>query len=528
MAQQFIMLFIFFFTLAYNSNAQIIWQKCLGGTHGENAYSIQQTTDGGFIVAGNAGSINGDVSINYGIYDYWIVKLDNNGSIQWQKSFGYSGFDIPYSIQQTDDKGYIIAGLSCPFQVSLGDNYWIVKLDSAGNLKWQKNLGGSTVDKPYSIQQTNDRGYIVAGYSSSIDGDVTGNHGMYDYWIVKLDSIGNLQWQKSLGGSKHDESYAIQQTIDGGYIVAGRTLSTDGDVTGNHGSFDYWIVKLNNTGTIQWQKTLGGTLHEHATSIQQTRDDGYIVAGYTYSNDGDVTGNHGGDGIDYWIVKLDTVGNIQWQNALGGSSVEVANSVQQTNDGGYIVAGNTQSNDGDVSGNHGYEDYWIVKLDTLGNIQWQKCLGGTDYDFATSIRQTIDGAYIIAGYTYSNDGDVSGNHQSRTATDYWIVKIIGGQQINVNATVTKTLVNCTNPNSGSATINVTQGTAPYTYLWSNGATTATVTGLAVGTYTATVTDSWGNYYSIPSINITKQRCFTLGPSPINVPFIQLPGAIIPR
>jgi len=293
-----------------------------------------------------------------------------------------------------------------------------VKLDETGNIQWQKYLGGSDGDGAFSIQQTSDGGYIVAGVAYSNDGDVSGNHGDSDYWIVKLDETGNIQWQKCLGGSREDVAKSIQQTSDGGYIVAGITPSNDGDVSGNHGSADYWIVKLDETGKIQWQKCLGGSDGDGAFSIQQTSDGGYIVAGVAYSNDGDVSGNHGDS--DYWIVKLDETGKIQWQKCLGGSSYDEAYSIQQTSDGGYIVAGYTYSNDGDVSGNHGDFDYWIVKLDETGNIQWQKCFGGSSYDYAQSIQQTSDGGYIVAGWTESNDGDVSGNHGN---SDYWIVKL---------------------------------------------------------------------------------------------------------
>ncbi|NLY22597.1 MAG: T9SS type A sorting domain-containing protein [Bacteroidales bacterium] len=227
-----------------------------------------------------------------------------------------------------------------------------------------------------------------------------------------------IEWQKCLGGSNDDWAYSIQQTSDGGYIVAGETWSNDGDVSGNHGGGDYWVVKLNSSGDILWQICLGGTNVDVAYSIQQTSDEGFIVAGYTCSNEGDVSGNHGNS--DYWVVKLNSSGTIEWQKCLGGTDGDYANSIQQTSDGGFIVAGQTYSNDGDVSGNHGGSDAWVVKLNSSGNILWQKCLGGTGWDWENSIQQTSDGGFIVAGYTNSNDGDVSGNHGSK---DYWVVKL---------------------------------------------------------------------------------------------------------
>jgi len=179
-------------------------------------------------------------------------------------------------------------------------------------------------------------------------------------WSFTTIQSPGIEWQRALGGSNLDTTYSIQQTSDGGYIVAGYTESNDGDVSGNHGYYDFWVVKLDGNGNIQWQKCLGGSTHDAPFSIQQTSDGGYIVAGCTYSNDGDVSGNHGKD--DFWVVKLDSDGNIQWQKALGGSSNDWAHSVQQTSDGGYIVAGDTYSNDGDVSGYHRDGDFWVVKL----------------------------------------------------------------------------------------------------------------------------------------------------------------------
>lgn len=418
-------LFTGFISFAFGQAPLIQWQQTLGGSDFDFANSIQQTSDGGYIVAGSSSSSDGDVTGGNGFIDsdYWIVKLDASGSLDWQKTLGGSGNDFAESIQQTSDGGYIVAGYSSSVDGDIISNkgfydYWIVKLDALGNIDWQKTLGGSEDDYANSIQQTSDGGYIVAGSSKSIDGDITGNNGDYDYWIVKLDALGNIVWQKTLGGSGTEMVRSIQQTSDGGYIVAGFTKSSDGDVTGNNGDEDCWIVKLDALGNIDWQKTLGGSNTDDAYSIQQTTDGGYIVAGYSKSSDGDVSGNKGGE--DYWIVKLDALGNIDWQKTLGGSNTDNPSSIQQTSDGGYIICGVSDSNDGDVIGNNGDEDYWIVKLDALGNLDWQKTLGGSNTDAASSIQQTSDGGYIIAGASNSSDGDLIGNNGS---LDYWIVKL---------------------------------------------------------------------------------------------------------
>jgi hypothetical protein len=186
-----------------------------------------------------------------------------------------------------------------------GRDMWIVKLDPSGKKVWQTARGGSAWDVAYSIQQTKDRGYIVAGYTESNNGDVKGNHGGKDCWVVKLNTKGKIEWQKCLGGSKDDIAYGVEQTKDGGYIVGGHTASNNGDVKGNHGDTDFWVVKLNSSGHLIWQKCLGGSRDDIAYSIQQTADEGYVIAGYTYSDDGNVSGHH--KDRDVWVVKLGAI-----------------------------------------------------------------------------------------------------------------------------------------------------------------------------------------------------------------------------
>ena len=416
-------LFFSFSFIVSISQTTIQWQKSLGGSDEELGSYIQQTNDGGYIVAGQSSSIDGDVSGNHGLTDYWVVKLTNIGTIEWQKSLGGTAEDFANSIQQTNDGGYIIVGFS---QSNDGDvtgnqgfyDCWVVKLNDIGTIEWQKSLGGSSFDAGSSIQLTSDGGYIIAGSSSSNDGDVSGNHNSQDCWVVKLSSIGAIEWQKSLGGSSADQAGFIQQTSDGGYVFAGWSLSNDGDVTGNQGYYDYWVVKLSNIGTIEWQKSLGGSYNDLPSAIQQTNDGGFMLAGTSLSNDGDVSGNHGE--LDCWLVKLSSIGTIEWQKSLGGSGSDRAGSIQQTNDGGFIAVGTSNSNDGDVSSNYGETDFWVVKLSDVGIIEWQKSFGGSGIDFGVSIQQTNDGAYIVAGQSSSNDVDVSGNHGN---DDYWVVKL---------------------------------------------------------------------------------------------------------
>ena len=449
----FFILFIFS-TSMYAQAPAIQWQKSYGGTNNEFASSIKKTTDGGYILAGATTSNDGNVTGNHGTYDYWIVKIDMNGSILWQKTYGGFLHDRALDIIQTLDGGFIIAGntdsagnndIGQGFQM---DDFWIVKTYTIGNIQWQKCYGGSQRDIPHSIQQTFDGGYIVAGESNSHDGDVIGNHsfGNYmDYWVIKLDSTGTLQWQKCYGGLNIDVAYDIHQTKDSGYIIAGYASSVDGDLTAHKGYDDYWVIKTNSTGFIQWQKSMGGTSAERASSIEQTFDGGYIVAGYTDSNDSDVTGYHSiplNNPSDYWIIKLDSLGSFQWKKCYGGYENDLGYTIKQTQEGGYIVAGRSNSTDGDVTGNHFGGDYWILKLDALGIIQWENCYGGSGDEGAVSfspgnyLELTTDGGFILSGSSNSTDGDVTGNHGN---LDYWIVKLestIGINEINNKNNVT--------------------------------------------------------------------------------------------
>ncbi len=392
-----------------------LWTKTYGGSLPEYAYSMQPTFDSGYIVAGTTTSNDFDVHGNHGAEDFWIVKLNSAGDTLWTKTLGGSQTDEARAVQQTYDSGFIVAGYSNSHDGDVHRNhgktdFWVVKLNNSGDTLWTRSYGGSSWDQAYSIQQTNDSGYIVAGYSQSIDGDVHGNRGSYDYWIVKIDIAGDTLWTKTLGGSSADEARSIQQTNDSGFIVAGYTKSNDGDVHDFHkGNYtgDFWIVKLNNSGDTIWTKALGGSNNEMAYSIQQTNDSGYVVAGDANSTDGDVHGFHGGSS-DSWIVKLNGSGDTLWTRANGGVSTDKTYSIQQTVDGNLIAAGATNFY------------YWTFLLDNSGDLQWSKPGGKYDQYFR-SVQQNIDGDYILAGFTFSDEEILSGNGWY----DFLIIKLEG-------------------------------------------------------------------------------------------------------
>ena len=408
-----------------NKTGQIEWQKSYGGNAGDQAFSIKHTFDNGYIIAGRSNSGDGDRTIAKGYNDYWIVKLSTEGELEWQKSYGGSWDDNANSIFNTIDGGYIVAGTSASkdgdITLSKGNgDYWVVKLTYNGELEWQKSYGGSLNDEANSIIQTSDGGYIVAGTSASEDGDITLYKRTYDYWIVKLSTEGELEWQKSYGGNGSDMANSIIQTRDGGYIVAGNSDSNDGDLTLPKGSTDYWIVKLSLDGELEWQKSYGGSQEDVANSIIQTSDGGYIVAGKSNSADGDITDPRGL--YDYWIVKLSTDGELEWQKSYGSFISDDPSSLIQTIDGGYIIVGNTEGSGRDVTIFKGSNDYWIVKLRTDGELEWQKSYGGSKIDIASSIIQNLNGSYVIAGSSNSENGDITSPKRNG---DFWIVKIAG-------------------------------------------------------------------------------------------------------
>ncbi len=413
----------------YAQAPELQWQRASGGNGNDYAYSLRQTRDSGFIVAGFSNSYDGDITTARGGDDYWVQKTNDTGAIVWQKTYGGGQTDNAKSVRQTTDGGYIIAGFTNSTDGQVTGNhgtydYWVVKTDDTGGIVWQKCYGGSGWDQANDIQQTTDGGYIVAGYSRSADGQVTGHHGLAsfaDFWVVKINDTGAIEWQQSFGGADADMATSVIETSDGSFTVAGYTLSHDGDITSYRGQNDYWLLNISAAGALRWQKNYGGINHDNATKVLQTNDGGYVVSGYTASSDGDVTGFHGLS--DVWIVKTDDTGALLWQKTFGGSALDQAHAIFQTADSGYVIAGVTNSHDGDVAGIHGtstMQDYWVAKLSDTGALQWQKCLGGTGVEYGFDIVPTFDSGYAVAGMASSGDGDVTGLH---FVNDFWLVKL---------------------------------------------------------------------------------------------------------
>lgn len=349
-----------FWLLKLDASGNKQWDQSFGGSNFEGISSLQQTSDGGYILAGTSFSgVSGNKSsISYGSDsgDYWVVKLNGSGNKQWDKSYGGTSLDTVTSVQQTSDGGYIVGGTSrssvsgnktsASFGLNSGD-YWAVKLDANGNKQWDKSFGGDDADELRSLQQTSDGGYILGGASfSGVSGNKTAaprGNGTGDYWLVKLDAGGNKQWDKSFGGDDAEELYSVQQTIDGGYILGGHSCSSvsGNKSSGSFGSHDYWLVKLSSDGTRQWDKSYGGNNADELYSVQQSSDGGYILGGTSHSavSGNKATVSFGSDSGDYWIVKVDANGNKQSEQSVRGSYSGEVLRLQSSRDGGYMLAG---------------------------------------------------------------------------------------------------------------------------------------------------------------------------------------------
>ncbi|MBL7828660.1 MAG: T9SS type A sorting domain-containing protein [Saprospiraceae bacterium] len=453
---------VFYLLITQLSVAQpsIQWQKAFGGSSYDDPYDIVQISSGGYLVVGTTASNDGDIFGDYGSLDYWILKLNEQGSVLWKKLLGGSLNDIPRSVAETQDGGFIVAGYSNSSDIDVIGNHggsidgWIVKLNKFGMKEWTKAIGGSKWDEIHSVKTTSDNGCIVVGKTDSNNGDVSISNGKLDVWVVKLDAQGEIEWEKSYGGSEDDESSSVIICSDGGYLVVGETSSIDGDVIGQHGSVDFWVLKLRPNGDMEWQKTLGGTGGDYGSDGLETTNGDYVITGYVGShNSGDVTGHDQLGSFDYWIVRLDKDGDIKWQKTAGGSSADWARQIVQSPQGGFIVTGTTISLDGDVINNVEVPNFWLIKLSEEGELLWQKTYGGSMSDRSYAISNTNDSGYILAGYTWSTDGDAAGANY-HGYSDFWIVKLSPENTSPTQTPETETLKLYPNPCGASVLLEI--------------------------------------------------------------------------
>ncbi|WP_430410582.1 hypothetical protein [Kordia sp.] len=419
---------------------EIEWLKTIGGTEEDTAQDIAMTTDGGYAVVGFTKSINGDITDHTSEQnDYWVTRLDTDGNILWSKTYGGSADDRGEAIKATSDGGFIITGYSrsSDEDVSINNGFydqWIVKLDASGSIQWEQTFGFSGSDQAFDIIQTNDGGYFTTGFlditASSGQGNIgkpnthagsilNAEHGVGEFWCHKLDATGTIVWSRYFGGTNNDRSYSALETNDNNFIIAGSSESDDFDITNSQGSYDFWVVKLNNTGDLIWQQSYGGSGIEIGYDIAKTTDGNYIVAGDTRSSDGNIANLKGSS--DFWVIKIsDTDGSLLWERTYGGTDFESARAITAIQNGGFAIVGSSKSNDTDVSTNHGQNDFWVIKISDNGNLTWEKNFGGSQLDFAHGIIETTDKKLVVVGNTQSNDIDISTN---KGIKDALIIKI---------------------------------------------------------------------------------------------------------
>lgn len=407
------------------SAPEIEWQRCLGGTQLEVAQDILTTSDNGVIVLGSTNSADGDVSgFHGGSNDYWVVKLDQQGAIQWQRALGGSDTDTPGGIATTQDGGYVVVGTSRSNDGDVSGNHgstdvWVVKLSGAGTLEWQRSYGGSATETGYAIIELPDAGYLLAGETGSTDGDVSTNLGSTDIWVVRIDQVGEIIWERSYGGNSFDVAFAMGHGLGDTILVAGYTASSTDDVSVALGIEDQWVFAISSTnGNIYWERSVGGTGYDLAGGVTGCSDGGAILVGWSSSTDGDAQGNHGGQ-FDILAARLSAQGQVLWSRVYGGTGIETCVAVLQQPDGGFLFGARTTSEDGDVVGQPQLADVWLFRTNEAGNIIWQTLLGGSNNESTAAIDHTPDGGIILLGTTNSNDGDVSGNNG---AADFWVVK----------------------------------------------------------------------------------------------------------
>jgi hypothetical protein len=367
-------------TLSFAQAPDTLWTKTYGGLDYDYGESVQQTTDGGYIVAGFT------FSYGAGLDDVWLIKTDENGDTLWTKTYGGPLYDAGFSVQQTPDSGYIVVGM-VDATSSTGMVY-LIKTDSSGDTLWTRRFGGGGKENGYSVQQTADGGYIIAGYT------MTFGPGYAAFYLIKTDSLGIGQWERTYGEAEFDFCFTVQETSDYGFIISGFTTSFGA------GGQDAYLIKTNSQGDTLWTKTHGGTGDDGSYSGIQTSDGGYIITGYTSS--------FGSGGTDVYVVKTDGSGDTLWTKTFGGSQDDWGWSIKQTADSGYIIAGGTRSFGA------GGGDAYFIKLDGDGNALWTTTFGGTSHDDCQSVQQTTDLGYIACGWTYSfgpGDGGV------------WLIKI---------------------------------------------------------------------------------------------------------
>ena len=431
---------LFISVVAFSQINHISWQQCFGTNENDDSYSIIQSANNCYYFGIQISSDGQNITNYHGITDAWIINTDSVGSVIWERCYGGSEGDGIHKIIPVDNNTFYLLNhsFSSDGDVQNGrpGNFWIVKINDTGDIIWENSYGNRSCD-PRDAILTPDGGLLMMGRIMYAGGDVSTWYGRNDIWLCKIDSIGNIQWEKTLGNQGQENAIKIKLTSDNTVLMIGGYQENGGMINCNHMGTsewtDIWIVELDLSGNIIRQLCYGGTYNDLGHDIIETHD-GYVILGSTTSNDGDVSGFHGIPGdiftIDIWVVKIDKYGNIIWQKCLGGSEYDYPIYITQTEDSGYIVIGHTCSNDGDVSGNHsidhGFIDIWIVKLDSIGEMEWQHCYGGERTEKFHGIHTVLkksDYNFVLAAQSAYQSDDVECDLYGFMDIDAWILEI---------------------------------------------------------------------------------------------------------
>ncbi|MBK7849725.1 MAG: T9SS type A sorting domain-containing protein [Bacteroidetes bacterium] len=419
--------FYLFCNIIYSQAPAIQWKKCFGGSNDDIGFAIRESLTGGYYIAGHTQSHNGDVHHNNGFGNLWLFKIDYNGNLIWEKSYGGSfGHDAANNMQITADGGIIMVGEASSQDGDViglhGSNsdIWVVKTDSSGNLLWQKCLGGGNDEVGNEIKETKDGGYILIGTENSLsgDGDISFSHRPPDAWVVKLDSVGNLLWEKTLGGYDGDFGVSVVEGDTNEFYFATDSQSNDSLLNSNHGGEDVLITKLDANQNIVWQKCFGGSNGDVPAKIYFDLNSRLNIGATTGSNDFDIPNFSGA--YDAWLFTIDST-NLVLSHCFGGPAYEELFSISPTIDSGTLLCGSSNSFVSQFTCYNTFlGDFFILKSNSAGMYEWNVCIGGSGNDVAHDAIETSDGSYIAVGSTESSDYDVVGNHGGK---DVWVVKL---------------------------------------------------------------------------------------------------------
>ena len=411
--------------LPFSVQAQdIMWQTCIGGTGDDNARAFEIARDGCYLVVGTTHSYDlKGIQKSGGDADALAVKVNSKGAVLWKKSFGGPLTEEANDVKTTRDGGFYIVGATDSKNLSKGEkDFYVVRIDALGQLLWQKAYGGLSSETARAVVVLPDTSAIIVGETASRDGDVQNFKGGLDGWAIRIDRRGKLLWTKTFGGKGNEQFYGINSTADGNFLLVGQTESTDGDIRANQGKTDAFLVKIDKSGNTVWVNTLGGNGFDAAYSVTKSYDGKLAIAGTTSSTAGNLKARY--EGNDAFVAQLDDNGNPIWIRTYGGNGNDGANSLSPLSPiedaGGFLVSGTTSSRDGDILESKGKGDAWLFKVDPNGQMVGQRIVGGTQVEQFYAAKEVPSNDFVAIGYSLSTDGDLLGVERSRN-NDFWVV-----------------------------------------------------------------------------------------------------------